>query len=276
MGKHNENGFKKLTGKQAAFVDAYLGAARFNASQAARLAGYKATSKHSFDSIGSENLTRPAIRTAIDEYWKMSRMSADEVLKELGELARGDGKEKIRALALLSQYHGLLDGAGRTLSHDPREIVVKDERQLNAEIEAAITQIYSDAEADVRRFNEAAEKNNQRIENAWQELLERFKDSPAAIEALTLLHAAVHEKTVGDMANEPDQKPIEPEIIPPDRRLRPAAVERLMSETEERSPTPITIRNEPSNAAGVHLTRFGQRVEGADLEHMRKHGRRIF
>src|SRR6266700_358885 len=99
-----------LTGKQTAFIHAYLGEARFNATAAAKIAGYRATSQHSFEAIGAENLLKPEIRRVIDEHWKLSRMTAEECLAELTKLARGNGKDQIRALAILSQHHGLLDG----------------------------------------------------------------------------------------------------------------------------------------------------------------------
>lgn len=76
----NKSKVMRLTGKQASFVDKYLGEARFNASLAAKLAGYKASSAHSFEAIGHENLSKPLVRKTIDEYFRMSRMSSDEVL----------------------------------------------------------------------------------------------------------------------------------------------------------------------------------------------------
>ncbi len=63
--------------------------------------------------IGSENLTRPGIKQAIDDYFASATVSAEETLQELAKLARGNSKDKIRALALLASHHGLLDGSWR-------------------------------------------------------------------------------------------------------------------------------------------------------------------
>lgn len=53
------------TDKQEMFISFYLGEARFNATQAAKMAGY---SEHSAQVIGSETLSKPHIRSRIDEY----------------------------------------------------------------------------------------------------------------------------------------------------------------------------------------------------------------
>ena len=57
---------RQLTEKQRRFVEAYMGEARGNATQAARLAGY-AGDDNTLRVVGSENLAKPAIRDAIDE-----------------------------------------------------------------------------------------------------------------------------------------------------------------------------------------------------------------
>lgn len=56
-----------LTTKQEAFVAAYIGQAKGNATEAARLAGYEG-SEATLRSIGSENLTKPNIEARIAEY----------------------------------------------------------------------------------------------------------------------------------------------------------------------------------------------------------------
>jgi hypothetical protein len=114
-----------LTGKQKKFLAEYLDGCNFNATAAAMKAGYKATSKHSFEAIGSENLQRPAIKAAIDEYFASSTVSAEETLQELAKLARGDSRDKIRALALLSQHHGLLDGSWHTRNNGNDPLTIK-------------------------------------------------------------------------------------------------------------------------------------------------------
>jgi phage terminase small subunit len=76
---------KALTNKQQLFVDEYLQC--WNAAEAARRAGY---SKRTAYSIGWENLRKPEIAAAISARMNEVHMSADEVLKRLADIARGD------------------------------------------------------------------------------------------------------------------------------------------------------------------------------------------
>lgn len=78
----------KLTDKQKAFVQAYCGQARFNATKAAELAGYSAT-YGSMRAIGSENLTKPNIQEAISKRLKAFHLSQDAALKLMADWARG-------------------------------------------------------------------------------------------------------------------------------------------------------------------------------------------
>ena len=84
----------KLTAKQQKFVDSYI--ADSNATQAAIEAGY---SKKTARFVGSENLTKPNIKAAIDEH--MNRIEsdkiakADEVLQYFTTVLRGEAKETI-------------------------------------------------------------------------------------------------------------------------------------------------------------------------------------
>ena len=74
-----------MNNKQALFVDYYLQS--FNASDAARKAGY---SERSAREIGRKLLTNVDIKTAIQERLNDVHMSADEALKLLADIARGD------------------------------------------------------------------------------------------------------------------------------------------------------------------------------------------
>lgn len=76
-----------LTGKQAAFVEAYLRTR--NKTQAARDAGY-AGDYWTLASIGYENFKKPEIAEAISQRISETCMTADEVLERLGQEARGD------------------------------------------------------------------------------------------------------------------------------------------------------------------------------------------
>lgn len=77
---------KKLTDKQKLFVEYYL--QTWNATKAAELAGYSGTYA-TLRSIGSENLTKPNIKAAIDKRMAKIQMSTDEVLFRLSQQARG-------------------------------------------------------------------------------------------------------------------------------------------------------------------------------------------
>lgn len=76
----------KLTGKQKLFADFYVGAARFNGTKAAILAGY---SEKTAKSIASENLTKPNIRAYIDEALRERLLGKNEVLARLADIATG-------------------------------------------------------------------------------------------------------------------------------------------------------------------------------------------
>jgi phage terminase small subunit len=76
---------KTLTRKQQVFVDEYL--KTWNAGEAARRAGYSEKSAYN---IGWENVRKPEIREAIQARLDEVHMGADEVLKRLADIARGD------------------------------------------------------------------------------------------------------------------------------------------------------------------------------------------
>ena len=74
----------KLTGKQKAFADYYIGGAHFNATKAAKLAGY--SEKTAFQ-IGYENLRKPEIRDYIKERLSELTLTENEVLSRLTDHA---------------------------------------------------------------------------------------------------------------------------------------------------------------------------------------------
>lgn len=77
-----------LTGKQQAFINAYLGEARFNATEAARIAGYEGND-NVLGVTGHENLRNPKIAAEINRRMNEAAMSANEVLAILSNQARG-------------------------------------------------------------------------------------------------------------------------------------------------------------------------------------------
>ncbi len=74
-----------LTRKRKIFIDEYIKC--FNAAEAARRAGYSVRTARS---IGQELLTIPDISTTIQQRITESHIGADEVLKLLADMARGD------------------------------------------------------------------------------------------------------------------------------------------------------------------------------------------
>ena len=85
-------GKKKLTAKQSAFIDAYLGEAKMNATQAARIAGYKHPEVQ-----GAENLRklRPYISKTMDERHTKAIATQKEVQEFFTSVLRGEVKEEV-------------------------------------------------------------------------------------------------------------------------------------------------------------------------------------
>lgn len=83
---------KKLTAKQSTFIDAYLGEAKMNAAQAARIAGYKHP-----ETQGAENLRK--LRPYIDEVMNKRHSNAiatqEEIQKFFTSVLRGEVKEEV-------------------------------------------------------------------------------------------------------------------------------------------------------------------------------------
>lgn len=71
---------KPLTRKQEAFVLAYIGEARWNATEAARIAGYKKPNPE-----GSRLLAKASIAARVSEALEERKLSADQVLILLRE-----------------------------------------------------------------------------------------------------------------------------------------------------------------------------------------------
>lgn len=89
----------KLTGKQELFCLAYTGEARFNATEAARIAGYEGDD-HSLRSVGHENLTKLDIKNRIKELteqrFKDAGYQVDRVIKEIMDIAFVDIEDFVK------------------------------------------------------------------------------------------------------------------------------------------------------------------------------------
>lgn len=84
MADEKEKKPKGLTGKERAFVTFYLGKAYFNATAAARLAGY--SNPHA---NGWEILRRPHVSAAIEAELAKAGVTKDRVLSFLSDIAAG-------------------------------------------------------------------------------------------------------------------------------------------------------------------------------------------
>lgn len=115
---------KKLPPKQEAFVLAYIGEARFNASLAARMAGYKDDAN-----AGWRLRMNAEVRARIDQFLEAVTLTAKEVLAELTDVANApfrdfvevlkydkkgnpllvkmDLSSKVKSLELLGKHHQL-------------------------------------------------------------------------------------------------------------------------------------------------------------------------
>ena len=115
---------KELTLKQHAFIAAYLGDAKGNATEAARMAGYE----HPIASA-KDNMRNPTIRSRVKDRVEQYAGSAEEVLTQLRDVATADWRDfidvlaydkkgnpvkvrmdlsnKVKALELLGKYHQL-------------------------------------------------------------------------------------------------------------------------------------------------------------------------
>jgi hypothetical protein len=127
---------RELSTKQSLFLEFYLGEARGNATEAARLAGYKGD-RTTLQSVGKENLHKPLIASRIEARLAEVGISTTAILHELAAVAmaptahfmiqtqpevydekgrkirdaqfRLDYGAKMRALELLMRYRRMLD-----------------------------------------------------------------------------------------------------------------------------------------------------------------------
>lgn len=103
----------KLTVKQQAFVDAYCGPSKGNATDAARRAGYKG-SERSLISIGAENLTKlyiaEAIASRVEQVASSRIATIEEVQQFLTDIIRDDGEDTPHRLIAAKEL-GKMQGA---------------------------------------------------------------------------------------------------------------------------------------------------------------------
>jgi phage terminase small subunit len=98
---------KPLSQKQRAWADYYVGKAHFNATEAARLAGYKLPRIS-----GCENLHNPVVMELVEQLKAERLMPRDEVLQRLAEQARAEYSTYLRADGTVDLQRLLDDGKG--------------------------------------------------------------------------------------------------------------------------------------------------------------------
>lgn len=144
----------RMNNRQARFVEEYL--VDFNATQAAIRSGYSPKTAYS---IGHENLRKPEIAEAINA----RKMSAEEVLTRLSDIARGDIKDLMNITSV---------GFDFDLVHKDEngEMVVNPKTKLIRKIKQKVTTI-------LPRTEDGEEK----------EIVETELELYSALEALSLM-----------------------------------------------------------------------------------------
>lgn len=117
---------KRLNDRQERFCREYV--IDYNATKAAARAGYSSKTART---IGSENLTKPAILARVHELQEDKRkalaISEDMIIAELMATYREcrenfDSKGALRALEMLGKHIGMFSGTNANEKEDPSEL----------------------------------------------------------------------------------------------------------------------------------------------------------
>lgn len=128
-----------LTDKQKLFIDAYVGVANCNASEAARVAGY---SPDCVGIQGHDNLKNPKIRAAIDARLLELTMGPEEILARLTAHARGSLKD-------ITNGTGVLPATLKGLTREQAAIIKKFSVKKGKDGTTVSVELY-DAQAALR------------------------------------------------------------------------------------------------------------------------------
>jgi len=137
---------RKLTEKQRRFVEAYMGDARGNSTEAARLAGYKGNSQ-TLAAVGTENLRKPSIAIAIKERVDGDPLIAgrDEIQRFWSKLMRGEAGDESRPVATeheIRASENLAKTQGMYVSK--HELTGKDGKAIEHKHSAGISDRFAD------------------------------------------------------------------------------------------------------------------------------------
>jgi phage terminase small subunit len=171
---------RAMSPRELAFVEAYLGVANGNATEAARLAGYDGETS-TLGSVGSKLLRRPRVNRAIGRALAKRHATNPEILGELSEIALSPWRDhvqvqmddegnvvsaklrladKVRALEILGKASGA--------TQDPLSRAI--ERMLNKAIEGVERAREMVAEKERAALTEGAPLDNQ-VETIDAELI---------------------------------------------------------------------------------------------------------
>jgi phage terminase small subunit len=153
-----DSAMEGLTGKQQAFINAYLSNG-FNATEAAREAGYEGND-NVLGVTGHENLRNPKIASIVQERLNEAAMSANEVLARLSKIARGevtdfldeDGKFDLKTARKL-QRAGLLKKIKSKRTSKQIDTVTEGDGKDRETLETSL--VYEEVEFELYSAHEA-------------------------------------------------------------------------------------------------------------------------
>lgn len=138
----------KLTGKQTAFIQHYLGDSKFNATDAARKAGYKGN-ENTLNQTANKLVRNGKIRALLDakaaETTQNSEITVESIAKEIRSIAFGTAglTYRLRALELLGRYRAMFTDKVENLG-DGLTINVKGrEEKADKEVERPILKLHT-------------------------------------------------------------------------------------------------------------------------------------
>lgn len=163
----------KLTEKQKRFIDYYIETG--NASEAARRAGY---SEKIANRIGTENLSKPVIKEAIDARLKELEdkriAKADEVMQFLTSTLRGevkeervvvegtgDGRSDARIITVQVSARDRLEAAKSLLKRYPTEMDSKEQKLRLAKLEQELKEAAQDEADDVMIIDDLGDEDDE-------------------------------------------------------------------------------------------------------------------
>ncbi|OGF05245.1 MAG: hypothetical protein A2W00_04670 [Candidatus Eisenbacteria bacterium RBG_16_71_46] len=172
-----------ISHRQKQWLAAYLGPARFNATEAARIAGYKDP-----EQAGYENKRKQEIRAAIERRLDATAMSAEEVLSRLADQARGIGD--YLSYAVLDTVYGpmrMMDLDWEALKRDGKLHLVKG---WEYDKKGSLSILFTDPQAALVQLGRHHKLFTDRMEQVDPDLDARIERELAKLEAAREAEAA--------------------------------------------------------------------------------------